>query len=148
MVKKRKKQTYAQLQDENDFLRAMMGRCIACGRTRDDATLVEYEVWLDREGKGYSSCAWFGGGAGGVGKTEREAIEHARKHMIKAITSDGKKAAKQPWRRVDRERRWRVNQFAAQEIVSAILDEIQGQATRLVQIATAKSKGSAKALRP
>jgi len=84
------------LRNENEFLRAMLGRCIKCGRTTREHS-VEFEVYLGETGPRYHSMVWFGGGASGGGATKQAALVDAYGHMLSWMTREGQQAMTKPW---------------------------------------------------
>ena len=86
------------LQEENETLRALTGKCIKCGNERDAADTIRVEAW--ESFGGYFAVAWFGGGVSGKGKTKPAAIWDAIEHLSEWCEREGARALKRkPWRR-------------------------------------------------
>lgn len=101
-----KRMTHAQLQEENSYLRAMIGQCLECGRERDAEDTVRHSTWLDDETGFYHSVAHFGGGAGGAGKTLEAAMKNAVQNMLRWLRSEGARSlTEKPWRELKNRKR-------------------------------------------
>jgi hypothetical protein len=91
------------LRDENDFLRAMLGKCLRCGSRSDDASLAQIHIEvvdgrLDERPAGprFHGHVYIGGGFGAGGDTREEVIKNLRDAFARDLMREFERAVKHP----------------------------------------------------
>jgi hypothetical protein len=93
------------LRDENDFLRAMLGKCLRCGSRTDDMALAQIhlevaETRFDERtpggGSRFHGHVHLGGGFGAGGDTREECLANLRKNFTSDLLREFERALKHP----------------------------------------------------